>query len=295
MSLRRQAFTLIELLVVIAIIAILASILFPVFAQAKAAGKKAQTLSNAKQTTLGMLMYTGDYDDTFPVYGSVPGGYRFPAPQELMFPYTMSTEITGSPNSIVNDSATYGIGVCYGDNKVRKHNQSLKANALIIGLASWTDAPYGTMNASVVNRPSSTILFVDSPYYLPVFPYIHGMLGSDQYYNAGKMWYEEYPLKVRVNKTYVYSGSGICYEGYRLEERGNAPMFTEYGGRVVVSMVDGSARAMKIGQAYNKDPEQQMWGADSTPSSTRFGFAGDQWVTEYYMERIPTWLHSRVK
>jgi len=62
---RKQAFTLIELLVVIAIIAILAAILFPVFAQAKMAAKKTSELSNWKQMTLGSLMYAGDYDDTF--------------------------------------------------------------------------------------------------------------------------------------------------------------------------------------------------------------------------------------
>jgi prepilin-type N-terminal cleavage/methylation domain-containing protein/prepilin-type processing-associated H-X9-DG protein len=73
MQLRRSnaqsAFTLIELLVVIAIIAILAAILFPVFAQAKAAAKKANSLSNQKQIGLGAVMYAGDYDDTLPETG----------------------------------------------------------------------------------------------------------------------------------------------------------------------------------------------------------------------------------
>ena len=62
----RKAFTLIELLVVIAIIAILAAILFPVFAQAKAAAKKTASLSNVKQQGLGIVMYGGDTDDVFP-------------------------------------------------------------------------------------------------------------------------------------------------------------------------------------------------------------------------------------
>jgi len=61
----RKAFTLIELLVVIAIIAILAAILFPVFAQAKEAAKKTVGLSNIKQQNLGAIMYSGDFDDMF--------------------------------------------------------------------------------------------------------------------------------------------------------------------------------------------------------------------------------------
>jgi prepilin-type N-terminal cleavage/methylation domain-containing protein len=64
---RVNAFTLIELLVVIAIIAILAAILFPVFAQAKEAAKKTATLSNFKQTATAFIMYAGDADDAFPL------------------------------------------------------------------------------------------------------------------------------------------------------------------------------------------------------------------------------------
>lgn len=75
----RKAFTLIELLVVIAIIAILAAILFPVFAQAKLAAKKAATISQAKQVGTALTIYLADYDDLFPC-GTVPnlttGGWR---------------------------------------------------------------------------------------------------------------------------------------------------------------------------------------------------------------------------
>lgn len=59
----KRAFTLIELLVVIAIIAILAAILFPVFAQAKQSAKKTASLSGLKQISLGLQIYSADYDD----------------------------------------------------------------------------------------------------------------------------------------------------------------------------------------------------------------------------------------
>jgi prepilin-type N-terminal cleavage/methylation domain-containing protein/prepilin-type processing-associated H-X9-DG protein len=59
----RQAFTLIELLVVIAIIAILAAILFPVFAQAREKARQTSCLSNLKQISIGLMMYTQDYDE----------------------------------------------------------------------------------------------------------------------------------------------------------------------------------------------------------------------------------------
>ncbi len=72
----KRAFTLIELLVVIAIIAILAAILFPVFAQAKVAAKKTSSLSNVKQQGTCTAIYTADNDDTFPLaFGSQGNTY----------------------------------------------------------------------------------------------------------------------------------------------------------------------------------------------------------------------------
>src|SRR5262249_50337883 len=62
-----HAFTLIELLVVIAIIAILAAILFPVFAQAREAARKTSCLSNTKQLGLAIMQYVQDYDETYPM------------------------------------------------------------------------------------------------------------------------------------------------------------------------------------------------------------------------------------
>ncbi len=72
MNRTRQAFTLIELLVVIAIIAILAAILFPVFAQAREKARSIACLSNCKQTGLALTMYTQDYDETVPTVDKTP-------------------------------------------------------------------------------------------------------------------------------------------------------------------------------------------------------------------------------
>jgi prepilin-type N-terminal cleavage/methylation domain-containing protein len=74
---RRQGFTLIELLVVIAIIAILAALLFPVFAQVREKGRQTSCLSNLKQLGTAMLMYASDHDGAFPVVlGRQPGQTR---------------------------------------------------------------------------------------------------------------------------------------------------------------------------------------------------------------------------
>ena len=64
----RRGFTLIELLVVIAIIAILAAILFPVFAKAREKARQTSCLSNLKQLGLSFLMYAQDYDELLPSY-----------------------------------------------------------------------------------------------------------------------------------------------------------------------------------------------------------------------------------
>jgi prepilin-type N-terminal cleavage/methylation domain-containing protein len=91
-----RAFTLIELLVVIAIIAILAAILFPVFAQAKSAAKRTQDLSNVKQLTLGVVMYTGDNDDLLPATRVVESGEGWGNPalrrtwKDVVVPYIKS-------------------------------------------------------------------------------------------------------------------------------------------------------------------------------------------------------------
>src|SRR5215469_2257354 len=83
--LKRCGFTLIELLVVIAIIAILAAILFPVFAQAREKARQASCLSNLKQNGLAFMSYVQDYDETYPIAAGGDGSqwyysYNLPMP-----------------------------------------------------------------------------------------------------------------------------------------------------------------------------------------------------------------------
>src|SRR4051794_21082605 len=92
---RRKGFTLIELLVVIAIIAILAAILFPVFAQAREKARQSQCLSNARQIALALTTYSQDYDEMLVM--------RYPGPnvswKDSLEPYLKSADIYRCPSN----------------------------------------------------------------------------------------------------------------------------------------------------------------------------------------------------
>jgi prepilin-type N-terminal cleavage/methylation domain-containing protein len=100
---KSHAFTLIELLVVIAIIAILAAILFPVFAQAKEAAKKTVEISNFKQIGTAVQLYLNDFDDSYPMSntGGNPFGWGFGPPDTVpgveLMPYVKNTQVHLGP------------------------------------------------------------------------------------------------------------------------------------------------------------------------------------------------------
>jgi prepilin-type N-terminal cleavage/methylation domain-containing protein/prepilin-type processing-associated H-X9-DG protein len=108
----RRAFTLIELLVVIAIIAILAAILFPVFAQAREQARQSVCSSNVRQIGMGVRMYVQDYDETFPIFYAYntkdpvtsarawSGDLPHKGVEVLIFPYIKSREIFRCPNDL---------------------------------------------------------------------------------------------------------------------------------------------------------------------------------------------------
>ncbi len=142
----RRAFTLIELLVVIAIIAILAAILFPVFAQAKAAAKKTACLSNVKGIGTGTYLYAGDHDDTLmtdtkgydrangKAYDPAtnPGGYKDTSFYILVQPYVKSYQLFLCPERTDAPSGADGvnfsgraIGYGYNEGVVSDHGWGL--------------------------------------------------------------------------------------------------------------------------------------------------------------------------
>lgn len=139
-----RGFTLIELLVVIAIIAILAAILFPVFARARENARRASCQSNAKQLLLAITQYTQDYDEKYmPILTFNPVIYW----QKNLQPYVKSTQLFNCPSST---------NAPYTDlNTVTSH----------YGLNSYIfDSAFGIFGFSIasIEKPSETLLMADS-------------------------------------------------------------------------------------------------------------------------------------
>jgi prepilin-type N-terminal cleavage/methylation domain-containing protein/prepilin-type processing-associated H-X9-DG protein len=166
-----RGFTLIELLVVIAIIAILAAILFPVFARARENARRASCMSNLKQIGLGMMMYMQDYDGNFPARyylsgSATPGGgsgtmigsivpptTSYASAKWILEPYTKSIQLAVCP-SWTGDVPTQGGGYAYN---------------LIAGIPSAYGGPL-VLSEAQVEEPSLMIAFVDGSWYRDAYP-----------------------------------------------------------------------------------------------------------------------------
>lgn len=149
----RKGFTLIELLVVIAIIALLAAILFPVFARARENARRSSCQSNLKQIALGIKQYTQDYDEKFPCRytGSTALGYIGWA--SLAQAYMKSEQIFQCPSETTPPGGfTSATAVDY------YYNYSLGASYLPPPTYELVDG----VKESAVNFPSNTILNADS-------------------------------------------------------------------------------------------------------------------------------------
>ena len=178
-----SAFTLIELLVVIAIIAILAAILFPVFAQAREKARQTACLSNTKQIGLGLAMYVQDYDELFPgiFYQPKPptginggGSDRIPLESQLE-PYIKSAGVWACPSAPragnINPGDVYD-GTYSGNNSKAKNfgyvndihtREAGNQNDPNTGLMNGWETP-GNSLASI-EETSSTIALVETRAY----------------------------------------------------------------------------------------------------------------------------------
>ncbi len=165
---RSRAFTLIELLVVIAIIAILAAILFPVFAQAKESARKTGCLNNLKQIGLGMTLYMGDHSDVYPTWAaSVPpinGGTGREIPPDLqLMPYMKSDQVFKCPSDNLARSDRNGFAFWDGNYRTKGLLRSYAYVGTINtnekrGLDDNTGMYYFDRSVNdVVGRPESTV------------------------------------------------------------------------------------------------------------------------------------------
>ncbi len=153
---RRGGFTLIELLVVIAIIAILAAILFPVFAQAREKARQTSCLSNHKQYALATLMYVQDYDETFPYSSYLDPTYCVVTFYQVVNPYVKNQQITICPSETQAMSLQMLVGApCANTPPYTSYgiNARLYVNGFIPGVTP--------VSLASISLPSETVMNYD--------------------------------------------------------------------------------------------------------------------------------------
>jgi len=152
---KKQGFTLIELLVVIAIIAILAAILFPVFAQAREKARAISCLSNMKQIGLGIMQYVQDYDETY-----CPANYAYAGPSG-----TVEIRWYQMVNPYIKSGTANSNGLQYGQDGIWHcpsfpSNQNAEYGVQEFMFPGWTG---GLPPAQVLAGPVTALAALDTP------------------------------------------------------------------------------------------------------------------------------------
>lgn len=257
----RKAFTLIELLVVIAIIAILAAILFPVFAQAKVAAKKTQSLSNLKQMMTATTMYLSDYDDVMPLGMSVyapsnkyTADFFYPVPSSRYTYSNSATDIarknaaeTTVFNSILPYIKNTQMLECPGTNRKRSVIVTLVPDANRTSISALPSGlPYlaYTYNGLLTSWSNTAIASVSE---LPVF--WHGQ-GHRATYGLGYTSPFMFCDDITQPCLYRTPRAGCAYENGEFSsistrtERGGSAIFNK---SIVMAFADGHAKVRNLG------------------------------------------------
>ena len=176
---KNKAFTLIELLVVIAIIAILAAILFPVFAQARESARQTACVSNGRQIGIGLTMYLQDYDGQFPPadYGgpvtsppytqfawySGSGGSVFypPCCFDLLQPYEKNAQIHKCPSDSTSIPTALPLGVNGSGAKLQPLSFALN-RYFFYDLSTFKFSPVAAYAEAAITSPSNKLYIVES-------------------------------------------------------------------------------------------------------------------------------------
>jgi prepilin-type N-terminal cleavage/methylation domain-containing protein/prepilin-type processing-associated H-X9-DG protein len=226
---RRRAFTLIELLVVIAIIAILAAILFPVFAQARDKARQAACLSNTKQISLGVYMYAQDSDEILPVLGvnaQARGRWQF-----QIFPYVKNVDVFTCPSIPANRWVPPAAGAL-GTNDRGGYGWNL---ALTADGSNLNIAP-GYALAKIA-KPAETIIVGDT-----------GFNGTA----STQVGWAMYAADPRKTPAAANTQPGL-YPQFRHHATAHKPVMggnnLPIEGRANFCFLDGHAKSMSVGQA----------------------------------------------
>ncbi len=195
----RGGFTLIELLVVIAIIAILAAILFPVFARAREKARQTSCLSNLKQIALATNMYAQDYNEALPPI-LLQSGENLYAVNETLSPYMRNDQLWICPTDRVGEVETTEVGasmnISYSGNTVTM-KWVLPAYAL-------TDPP---LALGQIHRPSECPLFWDARSTGTSFPDDFSLLVNYRHNEMANVCYHDGSAKAVTNAGDNLSGN----------------------------------------------------------------------------------------
>jgi prepilin-type N-terminal cleavage/methylation domain-containing protein/prepilin-type processing-associated H-X9-DG protein len=246
---RRKGFTLIELLVVIAIIAILAAILFPVFAQAREKARATSCLSNVKQITLAFNMYTQDYDEVMVItmaQNTQATGFENNWWSKLLEPHIKNWQIFRCPSS-ADARGIWGSGpYAWWANWSRFGTVGYN----YLGLSTWWDCwdSVGVALASV-DKPASTVAFVDSNLQQSTDPYpVNNGMG----YSVVQAPAQYAAILPAPHTCTYYNGVN---GGWDWTLNGPTPnhigwTIDRHTGTMNVGWVDGHCKAMKVGAMY---------------------------------------------